>query len=69
MLCTSLIVVQFSMTERSFLIALFLSEATAALRDSFDIISQRFRFVNPFFKSFLKTFWRRLRVAVDSLSR
>ena len=51
MLCTSLIVVQFSMTERPF------SRFATALRDSLIIISQRFRFVNTFFKVFFKTFF------------
>ena len=60
MLCTSLIVVQFSMTERS-----YRSFFAPALRDSFDIISHQSHFVNTFFKVFSKLFWCRLRVAVD----
>ena len=58
MLCTSLIVVQFSMTERSLLTASLPFGSRRLFRDSLSIISQRLRFVNPFFKSFLKTFFR-----------
>ena len=50
MLCTSLIVVQFSMTQRP------LRRSCRRFRDSFVIISHQLPFVNPFSKVFFKLF-------------
>ena len=75
LLCTSLFVVQFSMTELASRVQQIFSRIfapllpklslaiTVLLADSLDIISPTFCFVNTFFKTFfhfLKVFWNRL---------